>query len=129
MEKTGHEPVECNFYSGQITSEVNYAQNQGPFSQSYNSSWKNHPNLSYKNNQGGQMYQQNQGNRVPQNQWQGNQRNQSTGIEEIVKMQLELMNKMTSEGGVLKDSMHGLQTRMDNFITAQGSSQDRKSVV
>ena len=31
-------------------SEVNYAQSQGPFSQSYNPQWRQHPNFSYKNN-------------------------------------------------------------------------------
>jgi hypothetical protein len=43
MECTLSAPAEA------MISEVNYAQNQGAFSQSYNPSWRNHPNLSYKN--------------------------------------------------------------------------------
>jgi hypothetical protein len=46
----GHMNGECTYYAavGPSVSEVNYAQGQGPFSQSYNPSWKHHPNLSYK---------------------------------------------------------------------------------
>jgi hypothetical protein len=49
--KEGHSPLECTLSAPAETmvSEVNYAQNQGVFSQSYNPSWRNHPNLSYKN--------------------------------------------------------------------------------
>ena len=65
----GHSPTECGIFSQQDNhvSEVNYAQNNGPFSQSYNPNWRNHPNLSYK--QGGQYGQQQnyQSNYRPQN--------------------------------------------------------------
>jgi hypothetical protein len=49
--KEGHSPLECTLFVPTETqiSEVNYAQNQGVYSQSYNPSWINHPNLSYKN--------------------------------------------------------------------------------
>ena len=46
---------------GPSVSEVSYAQGQsqgqGAFSQSYNPNWRNHPNLSYKNNQNSASYQ------------------------------------------------------------------------
>ena len=47
----GHSPQECPYFSAGETqvAEVNYTQNQGPFSQSYNPSWRHHPNPSYKN--------------------------------------------------------------------------------
>ena len=47
----GHSPQDCPYFIASETqvAEVNYTQNQGPFSQSYNPSWKNHPNLSCKN--------------------------------------------------------------------------------
>ena len=47
----GHSSHECTLLAppeNQLA-EVNYAQNQGVFSQSYNPAWRNHPNLSYKN--------------------------------------------------------------------------------
>lgn len=48
----GHLQGECLVYtkSEASVSEVNYAQNQGPFSQNYNPQWRHHPNLSYKSN-------------------------------------------------------------------------------
>ena len=50
-ENEGHSPQECTLFVSPRNqlAEVKYAQNQGPFSQSYNPSWRNHPNLSYKN--------------------------------------------------------------------------------
>ena len=44
----GHSPQECPYFiaSESQVAEVNYTQNQGPFSQNYNPSWRNHPNLS-----------------------------------------------------------------------------------
>jgi hypothetical protein len=49
--KEGHSLMECTLFAPPeaMISEVSYAQNQGPYSQSYNPSWRNHPNLSYKN--------------------------------------------------------------------------------
>jgi hypothetical protein len=49
--KESHSPMECTLsaLAETMISEVNYAQNQGAFSKSYNPSWRNHPNLSYKN--------------------------------------------------------------------------------
>jgi hypothetical protein len=49
--KEGHSLMECTLSAPveAMISEVNYAQNQGAYSQSYNPSWRNHPNLSYKN--------------------------------------------------------------------------------
>ncbi|XP_045831180.1 uncharacterized protein LOC123922508 [Trifolium pratense] len=43
----GHMPSECQLLAG--LDQVNYAQGN-PYSNSYNPGWKNHPNLSYKNN-------------------------------------------------------------------------------
>ena len=47
----GHLSQDCTLFatSDNQLVEVNYTQNQGPFSQSYNPAWRNHPNLSYKN--------------------------------------------------------------------------------
>jgi hypothetical protein len=46
-----HTTIQCSVFSSQHeTAEVNYAQNQGPFSTGYNTQWRNHLNLSYKNN-------------------------------------------------------------------------------
>ena len=43
----GHSPQECTLFvpTDNQLAEVNYTQNQGPFSQSYNPAWRNHPNL------------------------------------------------------------------------------------
>jgi hypothetical protein len=47
-----HTTIHCSVFSNQHDiAEVNYAQNQGPFSAGYNPQWRNHPNLSYRNNQ------------------------------------------------------------------------------
>jgi hypothetical protein len=47
-----HTTIQCSVFSNQQdTTEVNYAQNQGPYSFGYNPQWRNHPNLSYRNNQ------------------------------------------------------------------------------
>ena len=68
----GHLPQECTLFvptETQLT-KVNYAQNQGAFSQNYNPAWRNHPNLSYKNaNQQGypQAAQQNYASTSQQN--------------------------------------------------------------
>jgi hypothetical protein len=63
--QTGHQIEECSVFTvDQTTAEVNYSQNQGPYSAGYNPQWRNHPNLSYKNNQ-------------PQQQFQGNSSNQN----------------------------------------------------
>jgi hypothetical protein len=93
--KEGHSPLECTLFVPTETqiSEMNYAENQGVYSQSYNPAWINHPNLSYKNaNQQSypQAVQQNyaqtaqqnfrpQGNmQHPHQQHQANQQNAST---------------------------------------------------
>jgi hypothetical protein len=114
--KEGHSPLECTLsvlVETQI-SEVNYAQNQGVFSQSYNPAWRNHPNLSYKNaNQQSypQAVQQNyaqttqqnfrpQGNmQHPQQQHQANQQNASSNssqseISEMMRLQKEMFSGM-----------------------------------
>nr|XP_051202492.1 uncharacterized protein LOC127316114 [Lolium perenne] len=46
----GHTTHGCGVLlgAGSQIQEVNYAQNQGPYSQNYNPSWRNHSNLSYK---------------------------------------------------------------------------------
>ena len=68
----GHSPQECSLFAnpGNQVAEVNYAQNQGVFSQSYNPAWKNHPNLSYKNSN-----QQSYPQGAQQNYAQANQQN------------------------------------------------------
>jgi hypothetical protein len=71
---------------------VNYAQNQGAFSQSYNPAWRNHPNLSYKNaNQQSypQEVQQNYAQTTQQNfRPQGNMNIHNSNIKQISKMLL-----------------------------------------
>ena len=68
-----HGSHECPVYARQESqiAEVNYTQNQGPYSQSYNPSWRNHPSLSYKNSAQPTSFQNNnqgfrQQNYVPQ---------------------------------------------------------------
>ena len=83
--------------------EVNYTQNQGPFSQSYNRSWRNHPNLSYKNAnqqnfapanlqgyrpQGNAQYQQQQ---TPQ---QSAPSSSQSEISEMMRLQKEMFSGM-----------------------------------
>ena len=45
----GHTPAECQLLTGIQAEQVNYAQGS-PYSNTYNSNWKNHPNFSYKSN-------------------------------------------------------------------------------
>ncbi|XP_050890258.1 uncharacterized protein LOC127095637 [Lathyrus oleraceus] len=45
----GHLAPECNMLTESNSDQVNYAQGN-PFSTTYNPGWRNHPNLSYKNN-------------------------------------------------------------------------------
>jgi hypothetical protein len=65
--KTGHASAECTFYAniGPSVSEVSYAQSQG----SYNPSWKNHPNLSYRHSQPSQTLVSSQGQNYKNNQF------------------------------------------------------------
>ncbi|XP_037441880.1 uncharacterized protein LOC119310144 [Triticum dicoccoides] len=123
--QAGHLSTECTFYSaiGSSVLEVSYAQSQGPFSNNYNPSWRNHPNLSYKNNQSYASGSTVQGNRPPnhpsqfQVPRQNEQQNvQSNGMEEIMKMQLELMSKMTNEVNGLKDTVKMLVSKMDSMV-------------
>lgn len=45
----GHLAPECNLLTESNSDQVNYTQGN-PFSNTYNPKWRNHPNLSYKNN-------------------------------------------------------------------------------
>ncbi|KAI5438249.1 hypothetical protein KIW84_024119 [Lathyrus oleraceus] len=45
----GHTPTDCQLLTGIQAERVNYAQGN-PYSHTYNSNWKNHPNFSYKSN-------------------------------------------------------------------------------
>ena len=114
---------------GPSVSEVSYAQGQsqgqGMYSQSYNPSWRNHPNLSYKNNQNSIPFntgqsgvsakpfgQQSVFNYQKQ---QDEQNSQTSKLEEIMKMQVELMNKMNVEVHGLKESIRNLNSKMESI--------------
>ena len=134
----GHQPEECSIYvTSQNTAEVNYTQNQGAYSNSYNPSWRHHPNLSYKSNQPQQQqhYPQasmNQGfgqqtqSYQPNNKQQNGQASSSQGMEEIIKMQMELMNKMNNEMGSMKDSVKQLSSSMESIVPFQTAHYQEK---
>jgi hypothetical protein len=113
--KIGHASAECTFYAniGPSVSEVSYAQSQG----SYNPSWKNHPNLSYRHSQPSQTLVSSQGQNYKNNQFQNFGSNRSevshqsstSGVEEMLKMQLEVM--MT-----IKDSIKDLGSKFDCLL-------------
>ncbi|XP_050920308.1 uncharacterized protein LOC127137946 [Lathyrus oleraceus] len=61
-EAQGHTVPECQLLTGTSIDQVNYAQGN-PYSNTYNPSWKNNPNFSYKNNKA--LYAPNQAPVVP----------------------------------------------------------------
>ena len=123
---SGHNTSECPTIctaesSVQTTSEVNYTQSQGPFSQSYNPEWRQHPNFSYKNNSlAGSTFSSSVSHpnfKQQQNSYGGSKNQESTStLEKIIEKQMEMI-------GTLSNSIQNLASKVDN-ITA-----DRKSVV
>ena len=133
---SGHQTHECtNFMNVETSvSEVNYAQNQGPFTQSYNPSWRNHPNLSYKsgnqfgnfqpfqpsnasfrpNHCQGQSYQESSVSYAPS--MQSSQVNQSSEIKELMKQQALMFSGIQE---TLKQQMQEtLKQQSDVFLSA-----------
>jgi hypothetical protein len=119
----GHLNGECTFYAvvGPYVSEVNYAQGQshygGAFSQSYNPSWKNHPHLSYKNNQGPNSFVGGQSSvgtkpimQLSNYNFQRQQEvssNENSRLEEMFKMQFDAFIGMRQEIKELTNSIKG----------------------
>jgi hypothetical protein len=98
----GHTAQGCGVLlgAGSQIQEVNYAQNQGPYSQNYNPSWRNHPNLSYKT--GGQPSSSAQNNSSYKQQALAYQPSQQpvvqsgsvVDISEMMKLQKEMFSGM-----------------------------------
>lgn len=135
----GHQTHECTTYlSKSSMSEVNYAQNQSPYSQSYNPSWRNHPNISYRN--GNSQYnpsqQPVQGFRVQPNpshsSFRDNQSvssmpssiqtftSQSSEMNELLRVQKEMMAGIQE---LVKNQKNLMVMNMQQMKIGVGSSQ------
>jgi hypothetical protein len=139
----GHTNGECTYYSavGPSVSEVSYAQGQGPFSQSYNPSWKHHPNLSYKQPPGSYIHpggQSSTGSKAsfhPQSayahpslshaQKQPEAPSSATSrLEDTTSMLTELLAKMNSEVTSLKDSMRNMDNKFEAVLSRVCQNRD-----
>jgi hypothetical protein len=123
----GHDG-ECSFLttepSLQSVSEVNYAQGQGPFSQNYNSQWRQHPNLPYKTSNPSVSACSSSGSnfKSPQQGYvQQKQQNLTTEavLEKKVSEQGEMLNSMKAEMHDLKEMLRMMSVKMDNMSIAQ----------
>ena len=115
----GHPQAECGYYAQPEShiSEVNYTQNNGPFSNSYNPNWRHHPNLSYRQGQGQfnqqQNYSQNYKPPMQFNSYRDNRQNQANDQNQAVpdenareqQNMKDQMNRMSTKIGSLKDMM------------------------
>ncbi|XP_024314490.1 uncharacterized protein LOC112270692 [Brachypodium distachyon] len=97
--------------SAQSIQEVNYAPSQGPYSHNYNPQWRQHPNLSYKNNMPAQSSFFSSVSHPAQQQPQS-----QTAIEKLMEKQMEMMANMSKTQMEMMSNVSKTQMEMLNAV-------------